>query len=159
MANHLQQKFSSLKENYSGLTIGIVCAEWNAEILNEMLQRCTDNLLAHKVKHIEVIKVPGSFEIPYAAKHLCCELNVDAVIALGCIIKGETMHDVVLAHSVTDALMQLNISQKKPVILGVLTVNNQQQAIERVNGVYGDKGKECAEAALRMCEIARIKMK
>ena len=55
--------------------------------------------------------------------------------------------------------MQLNISQNKPVILGVLTVNNQQQAVERVNGVYGDKGKECAEAALRMCEIARMKSK
>jgi 6,7-dimethyl-8-ribityllumazine synthase len=106
-----------------------------------------------------VTKVPGSFEIPFAAKHLCCELNVDAVIALGCIIKGETMHDVVLANSVTDALMQLNITQNKPVILGVLTVNNQQQAEERVNGTYGDKGKECAEAALRMCEIARLKKK
>jgi 6,7-dimethyl-8-ribityllumazine synthase len=159
MANHLQQIFSSLKNDYSGLTIGIACAEWNAVVLNEMLQRCIETLQSYKVKHIEILKVPGSFEIPFAAKHLCCELNVDAVIALGCIIKGETMHDIVLANSVTDALMQLNISQNKPVILGVLTVNNQQQAVERVNGVYGDKGKECAEAALRMCEIARMKSK
>ena len=159
MANHLQQKFSTLNENYNGLTIGIVCAEWNAVVLNEMLQRCVSTLQLYDVKHIEVIKVPGSFEIPFAAKHLCCELNVDAVIALGCIIKGETMHDVVLANSVTDALMTLNITQNKPVILGVLTVNSQQQAEERVNGTYGDKGKECAEAALRMCEIARLKKK
>ena len=159
MANHSQQKFSELTNDYSGLTIGIVSAEWNAIVLDEMLDRCKKTLHQYKVKHIEVIKVPGSFEIPFAAKHLCCELNVDAVIALGCIIKGETMHDVVLAHSVTDALMQLNITQNKPVVLGVLTVNNQQQAIERVNGVYGDKGKECAEAALRMCEIKFLKSK
>ncbi len=159
MANHLQQKFSSLTQNYSGLTIGIVCAEWNAIVLDEMLQRCIETLQHYKVKHIEVIKVPGSFEIPFATKHLCCELNVDAVIAMGCIIKGETMHDVVLAQSVTDALMQLNMMQNKPVILGVLTVNSQQQAVERVNGVHGDKGKECAETALRMCEIAKLKQK
>ena len=153
MANYQQQNFSSLAENYSGLTIGIVYTEWNKTIVDELLQRCVATLKQHKVKHIELIKVPGSFEIPFAAKHLCCEINVDAVITLGCIIKGETMHDVVLAHSVTDALMRLNISQNKPIILGVLTTNNFQQAIERANGIHGDKGKDCAEAALRMCEI------
>jgi 6,7-dimethyl-8-ribityllumazine synthase len=77
----------------------------------------------------------------------------DAVICFGTIVKGETMHDVVLAHSVTDALMTLNMKQNIPIILGVLTVNSQKQALDRANGKYGNKGKECAEAALRMVEV------
>ncbi|MEY2830617.1 MAG: hypothetical protein RIQ33_2475 [Bacteroidota bacterium] len=152
MANHNTQKFSALKGNYSKVKIGIVCAEWNAEVNELMLQNAKQTLADYKVKNCTIVKVPGSFEIPYAAKQMIAS-KFDAVICFGTIVKGETMHDVVLAHSVTDALMTLNIQQNIPIILGVLTVNSQKQALDRANGKYGNKGKECAEAALRMVEV------
>lgn len=152
MANHNSQKFSALTGNYSKAKIGIVCAEWNAEVNELMLQNALETLKKYGVKNYSVCKVPGSFEVPYAAKQFI-NSKVDAVICFSTIVKGETMHDVVLAHSVTDALMNLNCQQNIPVILGVLTVNTQKQALDRANGKYGNKGKECAEAALRMMEV------
>ncbi|MFM2225731.1 MAG: hypothetical protein RJA07_1933 [Bacteroidota bacterium] len=152
MANHLAQKFSPLLGNYSKYKIGIVCAEWNAEVNNLMLANAEKTLKILGIKKVDRIKVPGSFEIPFATKQML-QNKYDAVICFGTIVKGETMHDVVLAHSVTDALMTLNIQQNIPIILGVLTVNTQKQALDRANGKYGNKGKECAEAALRMIEV------
>jgi 6,7-dimethyl-8-ribityllumazine synthase len=155
MSKNSPKNFSLNKKKFPHLKIGIVCAEWNEEITEKMLQQCISVLEKHEVKKIELIKVPGSFEIPYAVLQLCKGKKMDAIIALGCIIKGETIHDEVLAYSVTDALMQLTLEHEKPIVLGVLTTNNFQQALERINGTQGNKGKECAETALRMCEIIK----
>jgi len=104
---------------------------------------------------IELIEVPGSFEIPYAAKIMSSsKIPFSAIVCFGCIIKGETKHDQILGQAVTTALAQLSSIQSIPIILGVLTTENKQQAVERINGVVGKKGEECAISALRMIEVS-----
>ncbi len=138
----------------SGKSYGIAVAEWNRHITFELLKGCVETLLLHKVANedIHVIYVPGTFELPFAAKKMA-QMHLSAIICLGCVIKGETDHDIYINTSVANALQQLNIELNIPFIFGVLTPNNEQQAIDRAGGKHGNKGVEAAITALKMSAI------
>lgn len=139
----------------SGLKIGIVVADWNREITDKLLQGATKTLQALGVSEsdIQVQTVPGSFELTFAAKLMAEAEDMDAVISLGCVIKGETPHFDYICQSVTYGLTELNLSYDIPFIFGVLTTLSQQQALDRAGGKYGNKGDEAAVAAIRMARI------
>ena len=144
-----------------GLRIAIACAEWNSEITSGLLKGCMDTLLKHgsDEKNISISKVPGSFELTFACSRLVGTKKFDAVIALGCIIEGETRHFEFIANAVANGITQLNLIGKTPVIFGVLTPSSQQQAIDRTGGKLGNKGVEAAVTALKMTSIFRKKKK
>jgi 6,7-dimethyl-8-ribityllumazine synthase len=139
----------------TGKVFGIVVAEWNKHITFELLKGCVETLIKHGVadNDIHVTFVPGTFELPYAAKKLTQSHHLSSVICLGCVIKGETDHDVYINTSVANALQNLNIQFDIPFIFGVLTPNNEQQALDRAGGVHGNKGVEAAVTALKMSAI------
>ena len=138
--------------------IVLVKTEWNAAIVDELEKGCREKLEALKVKKIITITVPGAFEIPFAIKNhwLNCKKKKrpDAFIALGCVIKGDTPHFEYVCKAVTDGVVQLNLLLPVPTIFGVLTVNNDEQAKERIGGRHGHKGEEAAVTALKMISIA-----
>ncbi|MBX7225601.1 MAG: 6,7-dimethyl-8-ribityllumazine synthase [Chitinophagales bacterium] len=136
-----------------GKKIGIVVSEWNNHITYPLLKGAVETLLQHgvKEKNIPTIFVPGSFELPLGAQKIIEE--VDAVICIGCVIKGETKHDEYINHAVAEGIMKLNLKHNKPVIFGVLTPNNEQQAIDRAGGKHGNKGIEAAITALKMLKL------
>ncbi len=140
------------KENWR---IGLVRSLWNGEITQALHAAAVEVLHQLGIPEQQCIttEVPGSFEIPLACKWLIHHHRCDAVIALGCIIKGQTRHDEYIAHSVSQALMQLNIQYSVPVIFGVLTVNTVEQAWARAGGSHGNKGAEAALAALHMLAL------
>ncbi len=137
-----------------GKRFGVVVAEWNRHITFSLLEGCVDTLRHHGVQDEDIIVkvVPGTFELPFAAKKLQTS-HVSAVICIGCVIKGETKHDEYINHSVAIALQQLNVECNIPFIFGVLTPNNEEQALERAGGKHGNKGVEAAVTALRMANL------
>lgn len=139
----------------SSFKIGIVVSEWNADITNALLEGAKETLLKAGVQedHIEVLYVPGSFELPWGARQIMKPGKKDAVICLGCIIQGETKHDEYIASAVASGIMQLGLMSGIPVIFGVLTTNTQEQAKERAGGTHGNKGAEAAVAALQMAIV------
>ena len=118
------------------LRIGIVASRWNRHITDALLTRCREALLETGVaeSNILVYQVPGAFEIPFVASRFIREKNVDAIICLGSLIKGESMHFEYIADSVTKAIMRLNTDNDIPIIYGVLTCLTEQQAIDRSSG-------------------------
>lgn len=138
-----------------GKKIGIAVAEWNKHITFKLLEACLKTLIKHDIAedNIEIKFVPGTFELPFAAKLLYDTYQKDAIICIGCVIKGDTDHDVYINNSVANALQQLNIQCNIPFIFGVLTPNNEQQALERAGGKHGNKGTEAAITALKMIAI------
>ncbi len=139
----------------SSFKIGIVVSEWNADITNALLSGAKETLLKAGVSedHIEVLYVPGSFELPWGARQIMKPGKKDAVICLGCIIQGETKHDEYIAAAVASGIMQLGLMSGIPVIFGVLTTNTEEQAKERAGGKHGNKGSEAAVAALQMAIV------
>ena len=138
-------------ENYK---FGIVVSEWNIDITTNLLKGAEDKLIELGVnrKNIIISRVPGSFELVYGSKELS-KKNVDAVIAIGCVIKGETDHYDFICRSVSNGLMQLNISGSIPVIFCVLTDHKKSQSIARSGGEHGNKGAEAAIAAIKMASL------
>lgn len=139
----------------SSFKIGIVVSEWNAVITNALLEGARETLLKSGVleDHIEVLYVPGSFELPWGARQIMKPGKKDAVICLGCIIQGETKHDEYIASAVASGIMQLGLMSGIPVIFGVLTTNTEEQAKDRAGGKHGNKGAEAAFAALQMAIV------
>jgi 6,7-dimethyl-8-ribityllumazine synthase len=139
----------------SSYKIGIVVSQWNDDITSALLQGARDVLAKAGVaeNNIEVLHVPGSFEIPFGARQLMKADKKDAIICLGCVIRGETRHDEYIAQAVSNGIMQLGIMSGIPVIFGVLTTNTPEQAKERAGGVHGNKGAEAAATALQMAHI------
>lgn len=137
------------------LKIGIVQALWNEKITGEMAEECKKALIKMGVPEDRIIHktVSGSFELPLGAQMVENSHHPDALICLGCVIKGETDHDIFINQGVTNALMGLNLRYMKPFVFGVLTVNNEEQAVQRSNGQKGNKGKEAAETALEMLTL------
>lgn len=131
----------------------VVYTEWNDPIIRELRQGVRSILLQFPQVEIQEILVPGCIEIPFAIKQHYAHLKADAYIALGCVIKGETPHFDFVCQSVTQGVTQLNCSIDAPVIFGVLTVLNEEQALERIGGIHGHKGKEAAIAALKMIHL------
>lgn len=137
--------------------IVLVKTEWNAAIVDQLERGAIAALEAQSVKKIVVITVPGAFEIAFAIKNYW-EANPkkkrpDAFIALGCVIKGDTPHFDYVCKAVTDGVVQLNLTLPVPTIFGVLTVDNEQQALERIGGKHGHKGEEAAITALKMIAL------
>jgi 6,7-dimethyl-8-ribityllumazine synthase len=133
----------------------IVVADWNPEITYAMAQGAIDTFLKHGVPedNIDVLHVPGTVELTYGAARLMKEERIDAVIVIGCVIQGETPHFDYVCQSVTQGVAALNAQGKVPVIFSVLTVLNQQQALDRCGGRLGNKGVEGAYTAIRMANI------
>ena len=135
------------KSDYSNYRILIISTSWNREIINIMKEDAISNLQKYNVNKIDSIEVPGAFELSQAAEKFV--ESYDAVLALGAIIKGETYHFEVLAHETARSLSQVSISNKKPVIFGVLTTNSELQAKQRAQV----KGSEYAKSLLKMIEL------
>ena len=133
---------------------GLVSSEWNSEIVNRLLDgvfKFFDDI-GIKKESILQYKVPGSFELIFGAKKLQTSA-VDAVIAVGCIIQGETKHFDYVCQGVTQGIKDLNVLYDTPVIFCVLTDNNLQQSLDRSGGKYGNKGVEAAVTALKMVAL------
>lgn len=137
----------------------LVKTEWNAEITDQLERGCIAMLEKYEVRKIIVLTVPGAFEISFAIKKFWDTASrknkPDAFIALGCVIQGDTPHFDYVCKGVTDGIVQLNLMLTVPVAFGVLTVNNEQQALERIGGKHGHKGEEAAVTALKMIGLAR----
>ena len=133
----------------------IIVADWNSEITYAMAQGAVDTFLKHGVaeENIDLIHVPGTVELTYGAARIMKEERVDAVIVIGCVIQGETPHFDYVCQSVTQGVAMLNAQGKVPVIFSVLTVLNQQQALDRCGGKLGNKGFEGAYTAIRMANL------
>lgn len=134
---------------------GIVVAEWNTEVTNALFEGAYQTLIKHgaKEENIKSYPVPGSFELTSGADLLLKQRIVDAVICLGCVIQGETRHFDFICNAVANGLSNVAIKYSKPVIFGVLTTNNQQQAIDRSGGKHGNKGDEAAITAIKMADL------
>lgn len=139
-----------------GLCIGIVVAEWNDQITENLYLGAKDTLMACGVDASNILRtnVPGSFELVYGAKK-ALQKGVDAVIVIGSVIQGETKHFDFVCSGVTQGIVQLNLTSAQPVIFCVLTDNTLQQAIDRSGGKHGNKGVEAAVAALKMIALAK----
>lgn len=142
--------------NAENFKFGIVVADWNDEITHTLLEGCADCLEEHgtKPENIKVIHVPGSYELPYGAQLLLDEKKYDAVIILGAVITGETKHDEYICSAVSSGTMQLSLMYKTPVIFGLLTPRNMEQAKDRAGGKHGNKGVEAAVTAIKLVALA-----
>ena len=141
----------------SGVCIGVIVSRWNELITKELLAGALDELERAGVIDLEVVHVPGTWEIPPVAKALLSrkENPVDGVVALGCILQGQTPHAKLLGSDVGGALMGLQIEYGKPVAWGVLTPDTQEQALDRSGLKLGNKGREAALAALEVVSVLR----
>jgi 6,7-dimethyl-8-ribityllumazine synthase len=143
----------------------LVRTEWNAAIVDELEKGCVNKLKELGVKKIITITVPGAVEIPFAIKNYWeksknlptgrqGKKKPDAFIALGCVIRGGTPHFTYVCNAVTDGVVQLNLLLPVPTIFGVLTVDNEQQATDRIGGKHGHKGEEAAITAIKMLPLS-----
>lgn len=139
----------------SEMSFGIVVAEWNKNITEALLEGACNTLERHGVKagNIVVTRVPGSFELTFAAKQLADHKEINAVIVLGCVVRGDTPHFDYVCDSVTQGITELNLMYDIPFIFGLLTTDNMQQAEDRAGGIHGNKGDECAISAIKMCDF------
>ena len=135
---------------------GFVVTEWNSHITEKLLAGAIETLKAHGVpdSNITVRRVPGSFELTYGCAQLAKYGLVDAIIAIGCVIRGDTPHFDYICQGVTQGIAGLNATGSIPVIYGLLTVNNEEQAEERAGGKLGNKGSEFAITAIKMVDFA-----
>mgnify|MGYP000725330417 FL=1 len=142
--------------NASKFRFGIVVSEWNDTITEGLYQGAYDALIENGVLPNNIIRwdVPGSFELIYGSKKMQ-EQMVNAVIAIGSVIQGETKHFDFVCEAVSQGIKDLNVIRETPVIFCVLTDNTMQQAIERSGGKHGNKGTEAAIAAIKMAELRK----
>ena len=140
----------------SGMSVGIVVAEWNRNITEKLLEGACNTLERHGMKpeKIYVQPVPGSFELTYGAKMMAEKLDVDAVIVLGCVVRGDTPHFDYVCSGVTQGITELNVKYDIPFIFGLLTTDNMQQSEDRAGGKYGNKGDEAAVTAIKMIDFS-----
>jgi 6,7-dimethyl-8-ribityllumazine synthase len=139
----------------SNMIFGVVVAEWNPEITGALLDGCVSTLERHGAlpENIHVKTVPGSFELIYGAHQMTLNDGYDAVIILGSVIRGETPHFDYICQGVTEGIARLNATSNIPVIYGLLTTNDLQQAKDRAGGRLGNKGDECAVVAIKMAKF------
>lgn len=141
----------------SGLKIGIISARWNDFMGQRMLEGAKDALLRHDVADadITVAMVPGSFEIPLAAKKMAESGQYDALVCLGVLIRGGTIHFELIAGEATKGIGNVSMQTGVPVAFGVITTENMEQAIERAGSKAGNKGAEAALAAIEMANLLK----
>ncbi len=137
------------------MRFGIVMAEWNIEVTSALKNGAVETLIKHGAEenNIVVKYVPGTFELPLGGQYFAEMDNVDAVILLGCVIQGETRHFDYICEAVSQGTKDLNLKYNKPFIFGVLTTDNQQQALDRAGGKHGNKGDEAAVTAIKMVAL------
>lgn len=152
---NLSSKTSS-NNDIADKSIGIVWSRWNEDITTALKDACVNTLTKNGLssEHLHVIEVPGAFELPFGAKLLLGQQKLDAVICIGCVIKGETKHDEYINNTVAQTIAMLGLTSGKPVIYGVLTPNTKQQALDRAGGQYGNKGDEAAMTAIEMINLS-----
>ncbi|GAB1309459.1 6,7-dimethyl-8-ribityllumazine synthase [Urechidicola sp. KH5] len=141
--------------NAKDFRFGIVVSEWNEQITEGLYKGALDTLVENGALPNNIIRwdVPGSFELIYGCKRMLDTQNVDAVIAIGCVIQGETKHFDFVCDGVTQGIKDLNLTYNTPTIFCVLTDNTMQQSIDRSGGALGNKGVECAVAAIKMAAL------
>ncbi len=139
----------------SQLRFGIIVSQWNRQVTDKLLEGCRDTLTQYGASddNVFVQSVPGTFELPAAARMLDDRHNLDAVICLGCVIRGETKHNEYINQAVATGLVQLGVMRSKPFIFGVLTPNDMEQALARAGGDMGNKGIEAATTAISMAQL------
>ncbi len=139
------------------IKFGIVVSEWNHEITGSLLQGAVETLKKHGAQEINIVvkHVPGSFELILGGRLFAEYTDVNAIILLGCVIQGETRHFEFICQGVTKGATDLNLKYGIPVIFGVLTTENLQQALERAGGRLGNKGDEAAITAIKMAVLRR----
>lgn len=141
--------------NAKDFRFGVVVSEWNEEITEGLYKGALEAFLENEVPAGNIVRwnVPGSFELIYGAKKMLQTQNVDAVIAIGCVIQGQTKHFDFVCEGVTQGIKDLNVQTDIPVIFCVLTDNTMQQSLDRSGGIHGNKGTEAAIAAIKMAYI------
>ncbi len=139
------------------IKVGIVCARFNEIIVSKLLSGAVDGLVRRGVKDddIDVAWVPGAYEIPLVAKKMAESGKYDAVIALGAVIRGATSHYEAVVSEVSKGVANTSLASGVPVMFGVLTTENIEQAVERAGSKAGNKGSECAEGAIEMVNLIR----
>ena len=139
----------------SNMCFGVVVSEWNPEITGALLNGCVSTLEKHGAipENIHVKTVPGSFELIYGAHQMTLNDGFDAVIILGCVIRGETPHFDYICEGVTAGIARLNATSQTPIVYGLLTCENEQQAKDRSGRRLGNKGDECAVVAIKMAKF------
>ena len=139
----------------SNMCFGIVVSEWNPEITGALLEGAVNTLERHGAipENIHVKTVPGSFELIYGAHQMVLNGGYDALIVLGSVIKGDTPHFDYICQGVTTGIARLNTTSEIPIIYGLLTTDNLQQALDRAGGTLGNKGDECAVDAIKMAKF------
>ena len=157
MATNINNNFaldSSELSNIDNIKFGIVVSNWNKNITDNLYDGAFDTLLKYGAKenNIKKLEVPGSFELVYGCKKMQNE-NLDVIIAIGCVIKGETDHYDYICSSVSNGIVQLNIINDTPIVFCVLTDHNIEQSISRSGGKHGNKGVESAIAAIKIASI------
>lgn len=140
------------KRDLSQLKIGVVVSEWNPEITGALHEGAVTTLVKKGFSRENIVfkEVPGTYELSMGAQWMAAEKEITAVIALGCVIQGETPHFDFICQAVAQGLTNVSLKYDKPVIFGVLTTNTHQQALDRAGGKHGNKGEEAAETAIKM---------
>jgi 6,7-dimethyl-8-ribityllumazine synthase len=143
--------------NANGLRFGIVVSEWNSEITEGLFSGALEALIDCGAVKTDILRwnVPGSFELTYGSKKMIETQKVDAVIAVGSVIQGETKHFDFVCEATAQGIKDLNVTMNVPVIFCVLTDNNIQQSIDRSGGKHGNKGTEAAIAAIKMAVLGK----
>ena len=141
--------------NAENMRFGILVSEWNYNITGALLAGAVKTLQTHGAKEESILveHVPGSFELTFGASQMIKSGKVDAVIAIGCVVRGDTPHFDYVCAGTTQGIAHLNATTDIPVIYGLITTNNMQQAEDRAGGCLGNKGDECAVAAIKMVHL------
>ncbi|MFD2573692.1 6,7-dimethyl-8-ribityllumazine synthase [Spirosoma soli] len=135
----------------------ILVSEWNTDVTEALFTGAYQTLLQYGAKAENIVRgnVPGSYELSLGAQWFAQRDDIDAVIALGCVIQGETKHNDYINHAVAQGLTNVGLKTGKPIIFGVLTPNDQQQALDRAGGKHGNKGDEAAITAIKMLGLQK----
>ena len=154
---NLSDNISHEVPDAKGMKFGIVYAEWNPDVTISLKNGAIETLLKYGVQRedIHIEGVPGTFELTLGGQLMAENTDIDAVILLGCVIQGETRHFDFICQGVTYGTTKLNLDYGIPFIFGVLTTNNQQQAMDRAGGKLGNKGDEAAYTAIKMVALSR----
>ena len=141
----------------SDMRFGIVVSEWNSHITGALLEGAVTTLKKHGVKEENILiqTVPGSFELTFGSAQMIKSGKVDAVIAIGCVVRGDTPHFDYVCAGTTQGIAHLNATSNVPVIYGLITTNNMEQAEDRAGGKLGNKGDEGAITAIKMVDFKR----
>ena len=151
-------RFDDVELDGSGLRIAVVVSRFNADVTRRLYDGCNEELGAKGVADITIAQVPGCFELPLMAKHLAANGRFDAVICLGAVIRGDTPHFEYVSSATATGIQRAALDTGIPVVFGVLTVDNEQQAYDRVGGPAGHKGREAALTAIEMARaMQRVK--